>query len=80
MQETRRSRLQNGALSWGLFRDTAQPGRYLEYILDESWIEHLRRFERFTHYDVELRERRIAFHQGPQPPLVQRYVGERLVD
>jgi MFS family permease len=80
MQETRRSRLQHGALSWGLFRDTAQPGRYLEYILDESWVEHLRRFERFTHYDVELREKRIAFHQGPQPPLVQRYVGERLVD
>ena len=80
MQETRRSRLQNGALSWGLFRDTGKPGRYLEYILDESWIEHLRRFERFTHYDVELREKRIAFHQGPQPPLVQRYVGERLVD
>jgi MFS family permease len=80
MQESRRSRLKGGALSWGLFRDTARPGRYLEYILDESWIEHLRRFERFTTYDVALRERRLALHQGPQPPLVQRYVGEKVVD
>jgi MFS family permease len=80
MQETRRSRLQRGALSWGLFRDTTRPGRYLEYILDESWIEHLRRFERFTTYDAELRERRLAFHTGEQPPLVQRYVGQALLD
>ena len=27
MQRTRRARLRQGALSWGLFRDTAQPGR-----------------------------------------------------
>jgi hypothetical protein len=30
-------------LSWGLFRDPAVPGRYLEYFLDETWVEHLRR-------------------------------------
>jgi len=35
-------------LSWGLFRDPAMPGRYLEYFLDETWVEHLRRLERFT--------------------------------
>ena len=76
MQLTRRSRLQNGALSWGLFRDTAQEGRYVEVILDESWTEHLRRFERFTTYDVELRARRASFHLGSQPPKVTRHVGE----
>ena len=48
MQQTRRARLRQGALSWGLFRDPAVPGRYIEYFLDETWVEHLRRLERFT--------------------------------
>jgi MFS family permease len=76
MQETRRARLRQGALSWGLFRDVAEPGRYIEYFLDESWVEHLRRLERFTAADAGLRERRLAFHRGDEPPRVQRYVGE----
>jgi MFS family permease len=76
MQETRRARLRQGALSWGLFRDTAVAGRYIEYFLDESWIEHLRRQERFTAADVGLRERRLAFHVGADPPRVQRYLAE----
>ena len=64
MQETRRARLRQGALSWGLFRDTAVAGRYIEYFLDESWVEHLRRQERFTAAEVGLRERRLVFHIG----------------
>ena len=43
MQQTRRARLRQGALSWGLFRDAAVPGRYVEYFVDESWFEHQRR-------------------------------------
>ena len=74
MQETRRARLRQGALSWGLFRDTAVPGRYIEYFVDESWVEHQRRLERFTASDVGLRERRLVFHVGEGPPKVQRYV------
>lgn len=31
-------------------------------------VEHLRRLERFTAADVQLRERRLAFHLGEQPP------------
>ena len=76
MQETRRARLRQGALSWGLFRDASVPGRYIEYFLDESWVEHQRRLERFTIADAGLRERRLAFHQRTAPPVVQRYVGE----
>ena len=76
MQETRRARLRQGALSWGLFRDTSVAGRYIEYFLDESWVEHLRRQERFTAADVGLRERRLAFHIGTDPPRVQRYLAE----
>jgi MFS family permease len=76
MQRTRRARLRQGALSWGLFRDVAQPGRYVEYFVDETWVEHLRRLERFTAFDAELRAERLAFHIGENAPLLRRYVGD----
>jgi MFS family permease len=76
MQESRRSRLRQGALSWELLRDVNQPGRFLEQIIDESWTEHLRRFDRVTASDVSLRERKLAFHLPEEPPLVTRCVME----
>ncbi|GAB4039753.1 MAG: MFS transporter [Rubrivivax sp.] len=79
MQATRAARLRQGALSWGLFRDTAVPGRYVEYFVDENWVEHLRRQERFTAADEGLRARRLAFHKGEGPPVVKRYVAEGTV-
>jgi quinol monooxygenase YgiN len=78
MQRTRRARLRQGALSWGLFRDAAQPGHYIEYFVDENWIEHQRRLERFSVFDAELREQRFAFHLSEGPPLVKRYVAQSL--
>ncbi|MBQ0929989.1 MFS transporter [Ideonella sp. 4Y16] len=74
MQQTRQARLRQGALSWGLFQDAAAPGRYIEYFVDESWVEHLRRHERFTAGDIGLREQRLAFHLGDEPPRVRRYI------
>lgn len=78
MEQTRQARLRQGALSWGLFRDPTTPGRYIEYFLDETWVEHLRRLERFTAADVGLREKRLAFHLGAEPPKVQRFIGESI--
>jgi quinol monooxygenase YgiN len=80
MQRTRRARLRQGALSWGLFRDVAVPGRYVEYFVDENWLEHRRRLERFTAFDAGLREQRLAFHRGPAAPQVRRYVGDAHVN
>jgi MFS family permease len=79
MQESRRSRLRQGALEWALLRTIDKPGRYIEQIVDESWTEHLRRFDRVTASDVALRERKLAFHIGDEPPLVTRSVVEGLV-
>ena len=76
MQESRRSRLRQGALDWELEHDIADPRRYVERILDESWVEHLRRFDRSTNADMALRDRRLAFHVGENPPVVTRYVVE----
>ena len=75
MQLTRRARLRQGALSWGLFRDAAEPGRYIEYFVDENWLEHQRRHERFTAGDIGLRAQRLAFHLGHEDPRVRRYIG-----
>lgn len=76
MQESRRSRLRQGALDWALLRDIGNPGRYIEQIIDESWTEHLRRFDRVTASDVALRERKLAFHVSEEPPLVNRCLVE----
>ena len=78
MQRTRRARLRQGALSWGLFRDAAQPSRVIEYFVDENWVEHQRRLERFSAFDAGLREQRLAFHLGDEPPRVKRFVAQPL--
>jgi len=44
MFETRRDRLRKGALSWGPVSRHLRAERYLEYYLDDSWADHLRRF------------------------------------
>lgn len=73
MQDSRRSRLAQGALEWHLLRDISDPGHYTEQIVDESWTEHLRRFDRVTSADIALRERKLAFHLEEAPPRVTRY-------
>jgi MFS family permease len=77
MQESRRSRMRQGALDWQLLHDLYDPGRFVEQITDESWTEHLRRFDRVTAADVQLRDRKLAFHIGEEPPLVTRFLIER---
>jgi hypothetical protein len=77
MQQTRRARLSEGAIGWELLRDIGEPARFVEEIVDESWTEHLRRFQRATAADIALRERRIAFHKGEEPPVITRYVARR---
>ncbi len=77
MRQTRRTRLSEGAIGWELLHDIAEPSRYLEQIVDESWTDHLRRFHRATAADLALRERRLAFHIGEGAPKVTRYVVQR---
>lgn len=78
MRQSRTSRLRQGALEWQLLHDINEPGRFVEQVIDESWTEHLRRFDRITQADAELRERRLKFHVGKEPPRVTRFVIEDL--
>ena len=74
MAESRGARLRQGALSWGMFEDVQQPGRFIEYFACETWADYLRRFDRFTAADERLHSQRYALHVGTEPPRVQRYV------
>jgi MFS family permease len=77
MQESRRSRISQGALDWQVLQDLYDPARIVEQITDESWTEHLRRFDRVTAADVQLRDRKLVFHIGEEPPRVTRLLIER---
>ena len=76
LNESRRSRLRHGALSWELLHDVNDTSRFVETMVDDSWTDHLRRFERVTASDEALRLRKLAFHIAEAPPRVTRYVLE----
>ncbi|HSV37088.1 MAG TPA: MFS transporter [Ramlibacter sp.] len=77
MQESRRSRMGQGALDWQLLHDLYDPGRFVEQVTDESWTEHLRRFDRVTAADAQLRDHKLAFHVADEPPVVTRFLIEK---
>jgi hypothetical protein len=67
-------RLRDGGMRWGLFADAANPARYVETFLVESWAEYLRQRERLTVSDLDVRDRVQAFQRGDGPPTVSRMV------
>lgn len=70
MRAVRRIRLRTGGFEWGLFRDTKDERRFVEYFLANSWLEHLRQHERFTVADHEIHTMARSFHVGDTPPVV----------
>jgi hypothetical protein len=64
-RELRRVRRRAGALTWGLYGDAGEPGRWVEAFVSESWLDHLRHHERTTRNDERLLAAARAFHQGP---------------
>lgn len=68
MQEVRRIRRRDGARRWMLLQDMSEPELWVERFHSPSWVEHLRRYHRFTVADQEIERRALAFHRGPEPP------------
>lgn len=77
MHAARPLRLRDGAIRWGIFQDTAQPERFIETFVMESWLEFLRTRERITAADREIRDRVRSFHQGEEGPHVSRMIYAR---
>lgn len=78
MKDLRRIRLRDGASSWGLFHDPAEPGRFVESFLVESWAEHMRQHGRATEADREIEDRISAFHIGKDEPVVTHLVADHV--
>jgi MFS family permease len=80
MKEMRRIRQRDGAIRWNLLRDTADPQRYIESFVTESWADHLRQHERVTAENREVEQRAQAFHVGPEPPKITHLIAEEMPD
>jgi MFS family permease len=78
MREMRRLRRRDGAFRWGLYSDTADPGRFVETFLVESWAEHLRQHTRITEADRKIEERVFAFHLDDGLPQATHLIAERV--
>jgi MFS family permease len=74
LQCLRPVRLRDGAMRWALYHDAANPQRYVENFLVESWAEYLRQRERLTMNDAEMLEKVRSFQKGEHPPLVSRMI------
>jgi len=59
---------------WNLFRDTAEPGRFVETFIVDSWAEHERQHGRLTKADREAEERVQRFHLGKLPLKISHFI------
>jgi quinol monooxygenase YgiN len=66
----------DGAVYWNLFRDTADPTRFVETFIVDSWDEHLRQHGRLTQADRVVDDRVQAFHQGAERPKISHLIAE----
>ncbi len=74
MKKLSEARRRDGAFSWGVFEDVAEPGRYLEYFMVESWLEHLCQHERVTNADRVLQEELNSLLLEGKKPIVTHLV------
>jgi len=72
--ELGRSRRRDGAVEWWLFQDTAEPSRFVETWIEETWADHLRNHERVSvaHKGIELRVRELT--RGGTAPATRHFI------
>jgi MFS family permease/quinol monooxygenase YgiN len=75
MQRLGRSRRRTGAERWSLYQDAADPDRFVENYLVDSWEEHLRQhYERQTAQDVSIQQQALALTSDGQAPAAQHLI------
>ena len=70
-------RRREGAVRWDLFRDLADPDRYLETFVVPTWAEHLRQHARVTVADQAIEARAFAFQQPGVAPVAAHLIAVR---
>ena len=76
MGDVEASRRRTGAINWGLYRDAAEPDRFIEFFAVTSWAEHCaQHHERYTGIDREFE--RTARKFAPSEPVVTHAVTAR---
>ena len=66
-----RTRRRDGARRWSMMQDLDDPTRFVERYQALTWLDHLRQWQRATAADQSVRDRVLALHQGPRPPVVR---------
>ena len=77
MDDMRIFRRREGAVRWDLFRDLADPDRYLETFVVLSWGEHMRQHGRVTVEDQAIEARAFAFQQEGVAPVAAHLIAAR---
>jgi MFS family permease len=75
--QLRAPRRRDGATFWRLYRDLADPARYVERFIVTSWADYLHQRARSTMSDQELDERVRSFLLPGESVTMQHYIAER---
>jgi len=73
----RAPRRRDGATFWRLYRDLAEPARYVERFIVTSWADYLHQRARATLADQELEARVRSFLEPGATVTMQHYIAER---
>ncbi len=77
LTQMRAPRRRDGATFWRVYRDLADPTRYLERFIVASWADYLHQRARATLADQELESRVRAFVPEGEAVTMQHYIAER---
>ncbi|NVP57275.1 MFS transporter [Mycoplana rhizolycopersici] len=70
-----RERQRDGAYSWGVTEDAANPELIVEWFFAESWAEHMRQHARVSNTDADIQLQLLQYHRGPERPVVRHFLG-----
>ena len=77
ISQLRAPRRRDGATFWRVYRDLADPTRYLERFIVTSWADYLHQRARATLADQDLEARVRAFVAEGETVTMQHYIAER---
>jgi predicted MFS family arabinose efflux permease len=77
LHDVRWSRRRTGAVSWRVWRESAESRRFVEQFVVASWQEHLRQHERISVRDQERLERIRAMTDPGKPTVVTHWIAPR---